>query len=158
MIEEKVVSAKEYLMQVQILDTKIQQKLEESAQLQSLVLGRGMQINAERVQTSPANTQESTIVKYIDIEHRIDQMVDAYIDLKDRIIDQIHSISGKDADKYIRLLFDHYVPDGNHRVKSLEQISVAMNYNYTYTCELHGRALKEFERILKEPNFSEVGR
>lgn len=151
-------NAKEYLMQVQILDTKIQQKLEESAQLQSIVLGRGMQISTERVQASQANTQENTIVKYIDIEHRIGQMVDAYIDLKDRIIDQIHSISGKDADKYIRVLFDHYVPDGSHRVKSLEQISVAMHYNYTYTCELHGRALKAFERILKEPNFSEAGR
>lgn len=137
-------TAKEYLLQVQILDTKIRHKEEEREQLRRAVEGRGIAYDKERVQTSPSNVQESAIIKYLDLEVEIERLVDDYISRKDAIINQIHSISGKDADKYIRILYDHYVPDEKHKVKSLEQIAVDMNYNYTYTCELHGRALQAF--------------
>ncbi len=137
-------TVKEYLLQLQVLDTKINQKLEESAQLRSLVQGRGIAYDSEHVQTSAQNSQENAIIKYLDIEKRIDQMIDDYVKEKDTIINQIHEL--KDA-RFMKILFDHYVPDKNGHVKSLEQISVDMNYNYTWTCELHGQALLAFAEV-----------
>lgn len=139
-------TAKEYLLQLQTLDAKILHKVEEAAQLRSTVLGRGMQISDVRVQTSPKNSQEDTITKYLDLEEKIDSMIDRYVKEKDMIIDQIHELTDP---RYVRILYDHYVPDEKHRVKSLERISVDMNYNYTYTCELHGQALLAFAEIIR---------
>lgn len=139
-------TTKDYLMQLQTLDAKIQQKVEEAASLRSAVLGRGMRIDDVRVQTSPKNSQEDTIAGYLDLEAKIDSMIDKYVAEKDRIIDQIHELTDP---RYIRILYDHYVPDEHHRVKSLERISVDMNYNYTYTCELHGQALLALAEIIR---------
>lgn len=148
--KQKAASAKEYLMQLQLLDMKINQKIEESSQLRSIVQGRGMRIDTERVQTSPANVQENTIIKYLDIEKEIDKMIDDYVLKKDQIINEIHKLSDV---RYIKILFDHYVPDENGKTKSFEQISVDMNYNYTYVCDLHGQALIALsELIRKNPN------
>lgn len=143
-------SVKEYLLQLRTLDTKIVQKAQEAAQLRSAVQGRGMQISDVRVQTSPKNSQEDTITGYLDLEKRIDSMIDKYVAEKDHIIDQIHELTDP---RFIQILYDHYVPDAKHHVKSLEQISVDMNYNYTYMCELHGQALLAFaEKIRINPN------
>ena len=139
-------SAKQYLLQLQILDMKINQKIEESAQLRSIVQGRGMSCDSERVQTSPANIQENMIVKYLDIEREIDKMIDDYVDQKDKIINQIHELSDV---RYIRILFDRYVPDEKGHTKSFEQISVDMNYSYTYVCDLHGQALIAFAETIR---------
>lgn len=139
-------TAKEYLMQLSALDRRITQKVQEASQLRSSVLGRGMQTDDVRVQTSPKNSQENTIVNYIDLEEKIDRMIDQYILEKDKIIDEIHQLTDP---RYIEILYDHYVPDEHHRVMSLEQISVNMNYNYTYTCELHGQALLAFSDIIR---------
>ena len=140
------VNAKQYLLQLQMLDTKINQKIEESAQLRSIIQGRGMSYDSERVQTSSANIQENTIVKYLDLEREIDKMIDDYVDQKDKIINQIHELSDV---RYIRILFDRYVPDEKGHTKSFEQISVDMNYNYTYVCDLHGQALLAFAEVIR---------
>ena len=139
-------NAKQYLLQLQILDTKINQKIEESAQLRSIVQGRGISYDSERVQTSPTDVQENIIVKYLDLEREIDKMIDAYVDQKDKIINQIHELSDV---RYIKILFDRYVPDKNGHTKSFEQISVDMHYNYTYVCDLHGQALIAFAEVIR---------
>ena len=151
--KQKSVTAKEYLCQLQILDTKINQKIEESAQLRSIVKGRGMSCDSERVQTSPANVQENTIIKYLDIEREIDRMIDDYVDQKDKIINQIHELSDV---RYIQILYLHYVPNEQHVTKRLEDIAVIMkkpngdSYSYDHINHLHGEALIAFEnKILK---------
>ena len=153
--KQKSVTAKEYLLQLQILDTKINQKIEESAQLRDIVQGRGMSCDSERVQTSPTDVQANTIIKYLDIEREIDRMIDDYVDQKDKIINQIHGLSDV---RYIKILFDRYVPDENGHTKSFEQISVDMNYSYTYVCDLHGQALIAFAEVIrKNPKQSVIG-
>lgn len=139
-------TAKEYLMQLQLLDLKITQKVQEAAQLRSMVTGRGIAIS-EKVQTSPKNSQEDIITKYLDLEEKIDSMIDKYAAEKDLIIDQIHELTDP---RFIRILYDRYVPDERHRVKSLEQISVDMNYNYDHVRHLHGFALQEFQRTVMQ--------
>lgn len=134
-------TAKEYLMQLQQLDIKICQKMAERNRLKASVLGHAINYDADHVQTSPQNAQENTIIKYMGLEERINDMIDLYINKTDKIIDEIHKL---DDVRYIKILYDHYVPDERHRVKSLEQIAVDMNYNYTWVCELHGQALNVF--------------
>lgn len=139
-------NVKQYLLQLQILDTKINQKIEESAQLRSIVQGRGISYDSERVQTSSTGVQENIIVKYLDLEREIDKMINAYVDQKDKIINQIYELSDV---RYIRILFDRYVPDESGHTKSFEQISVDMHYNYTYVCDLHRQALIAFAEVLR---------
>jgi hypothetical protein len=135
-------TAKEYLMQLQTIDVKIQEKIEESASLRALVLGRGVSYDGDHVQTSPQNKQEEVIIKYVYLEQKIDCMIDRYLYTKDRIIDEIHELS--DA-RFVKILHDHYVPDAAHHVRSLEQIAVAMGYSYDSVRHLHGYALLAFE-------------
>lgn len=139
-------TAKEYLMQLQLLDLKITQKVQEAAQLRSMVTGRGLAIS-EKVQTSPKNSQEDIITKYLDLEEKIDSMIDKYAAEKDLIIDQIHELTDP---RFIWILYDRYVPDEQHRVKSLERIAVDMNYNYDHVRHLHGFALQEFQRTVMQ--------
>ena len=142
-------TAKEYLRQLQVLDVKIKQKLDEYMQLQAQVEARGMDVSSERVQTTPSNVTEKLIIQYIDLEDGICELMRQYAEAKDEIINVIHMISGKQAAQYIRILYDHYVPDEKGKVKSLEQIAYEMSYNYTYTCELHGRALVSLEDVMR---------
>lgn len=142
-------TAKEYLMQLQVLDTKIAQEREEVRTLKSLVTGGGGQQIREHVQTSPKNRQEDIIVDYRDLEEKIKTQLRVYVYRRNDMVTEIHKITGQYADLYIRILYDHYVPDINHKVKSLEQIAVDMSFHYDYVRHLHGRALLEFSKIMK---------
>lgn len=141
-------TAKEYLMQLQVLDTKIKQQWEEIRNLRSLATGGGQQLG-ERVQTSPSNRQEDIITEYTDLEDEYRQQLRQYIYRRNDIVTEIHKITGRYADLYIRILYDHYVPNANHEVKSLEMIAVDLNYHYDYVRHLHGRALLAFAKVAK---------
>lgn len=142
-------TAKDYLRQLKALDVKINQKIREVDDLKLLTGGRGIAYDRDHVQTTPENRQEELIIKWLDMEREIDRMIGDYIAQKDKIINQIHTLSDS---RYIKILYDHYVPDARGQVKTLEKIAVEMPSNYTYVCELHGRALQEFEKV---PNLSE---
>lgn len=138
-------TAKEYLMRLQRLDIKIDQKIAEYGWVKESVFGRAVTYDSERVQASPQNTQENVIAKYIDLGEKINQMIDNYIEQMDKIINEINQLSDT---RYIRILHDHYVPDQRHRVKSLEQIAEEMNYNYDHVRHLHGYALQDFQKTV----------
>lgn len=134
--------AKDYLKQVEILDKCIEQKQIECDELRLLAGSTGGIQYGERVQTSPnGDSLEKKIVKYVQLEQEINEMIDRFVDLKHKIIDQIQ---GLPEIKYIDVLFKRYV-----QYKSLEQIAVEMNYTYPYIRELHGYALANFERTYK---------
>lgn len=134
--------AKDYLQQLEKLDTIINQKIQEKCDLRSLVTGvSSPDPSAERVQggSLPGDTGfAKTINKIVDLEKEIDSDIDAFIDKKDKIINKIH---GLQSAKHIDLLFKKYV-----QYKKFEQIAVEMGYTYQYVIELHGYALQEFER------------
>ena len=136
-------TAKDYLRQLKALDVKINQKIREVDDLKLLTGGRGIAYDRDHVRTTPENRQEELIIKWLDMEREIDRMIGDYIAQKDKIINQIHMLSDS---RYIKILYDHYVPDARGQVKTLEKIAVEMPSNYTYVCELHGRALQEFEK------------
>lgn len=136
--------AKEYLQQLQRLDTVINQKIKEvhDLRLQAQSTG-GIDYSKERVQTSPSGDAPfvKPICRIIDLEAEINAEIDKFVDEKHKIINQIQGLKNSD---YIALLFKRYV-----EFKSLERICVEMNFSYDYIKHLHGYALKDFEdRIL----------
>ena len=65
--------------------------------------------------------------------------IDSYTELKHKIINEIHQLADK---RYVDILYKRYV-DG----MKFEQIALEMNYEYKWTCSLHGRALLAFEEM-----------
>lgn len=132
--------AKEYLQQLQRLDTVINQKIKEvhDLRLQAQSTG-GIDYSKERVQTSPSGDAPfvKPICRIIDLEAEINAEIDKFVDEKHKIINQIQGLKNSD---YIALLFKRYV-----EFKSLEKICVEMNFSYDYIKHLHGYALQDFE-------------
>lgn len=134
--------AKDYLKQIEILDKCIEQKQIECDELKLRAGSTGGIEYGDRVQTSQmGDTLEKKVVKYVQIEQEINEMIDRFVDIKHEIINQIQGLSEV---KHIDVLFKKYV-----QYKSLEQIAVEMNYSYPYIKELHGYALADFERTYK---------
>lgn len=132
--------AKEYLQQLQRLDTVINQKIKElgDLRLKSQSVG-SIDYSKERVQTSPSGDAPfvKLIGRIIDLEAEINAEIDAFVDDKHKIINQIQSLKNS---KYIEILYKHYV-----EFKRLEVVAVEMNFTYQYVVELHGYALKDFQ-------------
>lgn len=132
--------AKEYLQQLQRLDTVINQKIKElgDLRLKSRSVG-SIDYSKERVQTSPSGDAPfvKLIGRIIDLEQEINAEIDAFVDDKHKIINQIQGLKNS---KYIKILYKHYV-----EFKRLEVVAVEMNFTYQYVVELHGYALKDFQ-------------
>lgn len=134
--------AKEYLKQIEILDKCIEQKQIECDELKLRAESTcGIQYG-DKVQTSPkSDALEKKVVKCVQLEQEINEMINKFIDIKHKIINEIQGLSEV---KHIDVLFKKYV-----QYKTLEQIAVEMNYSYPYVRELHGYALVDFERTYK---------
>lgn len=133
-------TAKEYLQQLQRLNTVIDQKIKELGDLRimSTSVG-GIDYSKDRVQTSPSNDAPfvKIINKMIELDEEINREIDFFVDEKHRIINQIQGLQNS---KHIEILYKRYV-----EFKRLEVVAVEMNFTYQYIVELHGYALKEFQ-------------
>ena len=67
--------------------------------------------------------------RILDLEAEIDKEIDGFVNKKHQIINQI------------QVLFKRYV-----EFMRLEVVAVEMGYTYQYTRDLHGNALRNFER------------
>lgn len=130
--------AKEYLRQIQLLDIKINQRLQELNQLRESAISLSSPKNGEIVQTSKENHSMHAVDKYVDLEKEINKMIDDMTDLRHEIIEKIQGLSNG---KYINVLHKRYV-----ECKSFELIAVEMNYACRHVHRLHGYALEEFRR------------
>lgn len=132
--------AKEYLQQLQRLDTIINQKIKElgDLRLMSQSFG-GIDYSKERVQSSPSGDAPfvKPVLRMIELEQEINAEIDRFVDEKHEIINQIQALQNP---KHIDILYKHYV-----EFKRLEIVAVEMNFTYQYIVELHGTALKEFQ-------------
>lgn len=133
--------AKDYLLQIEVLQTKIEQKQQRAKEYRELALAvGGMDYSKERVQTSKFGSQlEDTVIKYVMLEQEIAEDVVNLQIKKDNITDEIHNL--EDA-KYIKILYKRYV-----ECKSLGRVAKEMMYSYDHIRTMHGQALKEFEKI-----------
>ncbi len=134
--------AKEYLQQLYRLDVIINQKIQEKDDLLTFLTSISYpDISQERVQGGklPGETGFSQrVIRLIDLEEEINTEIDYSVNLKHKIINEIHSLKNIN---HMEILYKRYVEN-----KRLEKIAVEMNYTYQYIKEIHGHALQEFER------------
>ncbi len=137
-------SARDYLGQIQMADILIEQKLLELQDLMDSVRGAtAINYDSDRVQTTPANSQEAIICKYVDLNDEVNRQIDDFVDMKHEIIDQIQSIGDS---RYVQILFKVYV-----EYKTIRVVAEEMDLSYNYVSTLHSEALFAFER--KYPEF-----
>lgn len=133
--------AKEYLLQIETLQTKIEQKRLRAKEYRELALASGgFDYSKERVQTSNLGGQiENPVIRYIALEQEINEDILLLQQTKDKITGEIHNINNPD---FIKLLYKRYVESIN-----LGIIAKEMQYSYDRIRHMHGEALKEFEKI-----------
>lgn len=133
--------AKAFLAQVEKLDTMIQNKEIEKEQWRSVALGITSRSDGERVQSSSNQQKMATAIeKYIDLEKEIDSQIDKLVDIKREIVAVIEQLNPTEYDilhkKYIQGL-------------TFAEIAAECNNSYSWATTIHGRALKNVQRILK---------
>ena len=137
-MNDKKLTAKQYLDQLRVIDTKINQKMEELADLMTAATSTGaIDYSKDRVQTSPQNAQENRICKYVDLDAEINREIDEFVDIKHRVTKEIQELN---VDYYIKILFKVYV-----QYKTVKDAANEIGLSYQYVRDLHKKALKAFE-------------
>lgn len=139
-MNDKKLTAKQYLEQLRVIDTKINQKMEELSDLMTAATSTGaIDYSKDRVQTSPQNAQENRICKYVDLDAEINREIDEFVDIKHRVTKEIQELN---VDYYIKILFKVYV-----QYKTVKDAANEIGLSYQYVRDLHKKALKAFEEL-----------
>ena len=133
-------NAKEFLRQIKKLDKMIENKLIEVKQLKDLACNISPNLSGERVQSTP-NPQRiaDAIGKYIDLENEINRNIDELVDAKREVLGVIEQLSATEYD----ILHKIYVQN-----LTLYDVADAYDKTYSWVTTIHGRALKNVQRIL----------
>lgn len=134
-------NAKEYLSQAVWLDRMIDSKLEQLEMLKSLAMKVTSSFTKEKISGGniEKSKMESTMVKVIDLEHEINADIDRLVNLKKDIQDTINKMD----DINQQLLLELRYLGG----KGWDEIAASMGYDPRTVYRIHGKALKEFERM-----------
>lgn len=134
-------NAKEYLSQAVWLDRMIDSKLEQLEMLKSLAMKVTSSFTKEKISGGniEKSKMESTMVKVIDLEHEINADIDRLVNLKKDIQDTINKMD----DINQQLLLELRYLSG----KGWDEIAASMGYDPRTVYRIHGKALKEFEKM-----------
>ena len=135
-------NAKEYLKQALYLDKRINSKLEQVENLNTLAT-KATSTLSDMPKSPNRNISrlEDTIVKIIDLQEEINKDIDKLVDLKREIANSIYKLDDKEEQTVLEkryLCFD-----------SWEQIAVDMNYSIQYCFNIHRKALGKISIPLK---------
>lgn len=135
--------AKEYLEKIKWYDVLIDSKLEELANLNSIVrritpvmntTGGGASGNQDRL--------GETIAKIVDLQEEINRDVDMFVDRKREATRLLKKLENP---LHYQILHKRYV-----LYKTFEQIAADTHYSYRNITHAHGRALQAFGKVLEE--------
>ncbi|MGD6778446.1 DUF1492 domain-containing protein [Sutcliffiella horikoshii] len=137
-------NSKEYLSQAMWLDKMIDNKLEQLDSLKALSLKVNSTLSEVKVSGGhhENSSMESAVVKVIDLGNEINDDIDRLVDLKKEIAEVIHQVNNIN---YQLLLEMRYISG-----KTWDDVAIALNYNSRSVFKVHGRALKEIEKIREE--------
>ena len=128
---------KQYLSRAILLDEKIEANLEVLEKLKSRVYSVNSKFSDDvRIQNSNTCDYTRNIDTLLDVERKINNQVDEYVDLKNTITLEINSLENS---TYSLLLIKRYILN-----KSLFDISEEMFYTYSRIRHMHGEALEAF--------------
>jgi hypothetical protein len=147
-----LMDAKVFLNQLNKLDRMIENKLIEKEQWKAIALGvgsggadvliKGKLHKMDKVQSTPnPQKMEDAVIRYVDIEAEIDACVDELIEAKKDVISVIEKLSAEEYDLLHKVYVQH---------KELADVADAFKKTYSWVTTIHGRALKNVQRILDE--------
>ena len=142
--------AKEYLHQVEKLDSMIHNKQIEVEQWRYIAMGSGSFTEGERVKSS-GNQQKmaDAVARYIDIETQINADIDRYVDIKQQVIRTIELLPASEYD-LLHKVYIGVMEDSCTKYLTLDEVAAMKNKSYTWATTLHGRALAHVQKILDE--------
>lgn len=133
--------AKEYLSLYKIYDSELRDYDLELEAIRTRLEGlSAIDYAKDKIQTSPSGDDAmiNGINRMMEIRNKITEQSAQLIETRHEITRRIHRIQNA---TYIDILVFHYI-----LFLSWEQIAVKLSYNYDYTIQLHGYALKAFEK------------
>jgi len=131
-------TTKDYLNQINRLNMLVNNKLAEIAQYRELSCSISAVKNEEKVMASPNQDKIGTNIAKIDeMERKLDEIIDDYIDKKNYIISQIQDIENDD---YYEILFARYIEK-----LTFEKIANKTGWCWRQVHRIHAKALKAFE-------------
>ena len=136
--------AKAYLERIELMDAKINTRLEELAQLNALATKTTSVLGGDRVQSSGSQQKMADCVaKIVDLKDEINAQIDRFVNYKQNVLKLMDKYCDPDC---INLLYSRYF-----LYKEWEQIAVELNYTYKWVSGgLHQRALSQVQKGLDE--------
>ena len=134
--------AKEFLMQVELCDIHIRNKLDELQHLKDMVLKITSTWKDDITSGGSGNQDKmgDAVSKIIDLEREVNRAVDNYVDKKKEVNAVLGKIKNPDQ---VAVLYKRYF-----QYMTWEQIACEMNYTYRNVCYIHGKALQVVEGLL----------
>ena len=132
--------AKIFLQQLKKLDYMITNKIIEKEQWMTIATGTTAQMGGERVQSSSSQQKMADAVgKYIDMEKEIDRIIDMLVDTRQDVINVIEKLNATEYD-LIHKIYVQYL--------TLDDVAELYEKSYSWVTTVHGRALKNVQKIL----------
>lgn len=133
--------AREYLGQLEIIETRIQNIQYDIQQLKELALTVTPAYEGERVQSS-GNLQRtaSAVDRWVDRERQMDEEIDRLVDLRLEILDTIESLKKPKEAGVLHML---YIQN-----KSFKEVAVRYDKSVSWATSVHGRALQSLQKVL----------
>lgn len=134
--------AKAYLKQIELMDAKINTRLEEVERLNTLATKTTSVMGGERVQSSGSQQKMADCVtRIVALKTEINKGIDSFVNYKQDALKIMDEYCDPDC---INLLYSRYF-----QYKAWEQIAVELNYTYKWVSGgLHQRALAQFQKGL----------
>lgn len=138
--------AKEYLEKIKEYDDKINEGLEDLADLEAFVRKITQELKMDVV-TSSGNKDKlgDTMAKILDLRTDLNAWTDVFIDLKQEALTLLFGLVNTEKKPYFKVLNMRYV-----RYKSWGDIAKEMNYSERQIHNIHGNALVAFGKLLEE--------
>ena len=138
----KMKEAQLFLKQLKKLDCMINNKMIERAQWKAMATGTTAKYGGERVQSSGSQQKMAdSVCKYVDIEKELDAAIDRLVDARREVISVIERLNVMEYD----VLHKVYV-----QYMTFDEVADEYGKSYSMITTIHGRALKNVQRILDE--------
>lgn len=141
-MEHKKMTAKEFLNQIKKLERLEEHKKRDYERLKDLAHGITAFSTDERVQSSGNHDRMAdAVARYVDVEMEIAGCIVETIVKKNEILKTIEELNADDYE-ILHIVYAQNIP--------LKEAAVLIGKSYSCVTTLHGRALKNLQRILDE--------
>lgn len=131
-------TAKEYLSQARYLDARINTKIKQLEDLNTLATSATSVLTGMPHSPNKATSKMADIVdKIVDLQAEINRDIDALVDLKGEMRSKLEMVPAEDYKAILEMRYLCFM--------SWEQIASNLGLSVPYTYKLHDRALKGFE-------------